>query len=319
MIKDKMPSHTVSLSNTFSWSLDWTKKVLLPFDINRWVILAVPAWLYLLMNTFNLSIPSVGNSRSFPSGSQGAQEVQQTIEWIDSNLAIIGLSILGLSLILIIINLILNWLSAFGSTVFTLNVATSKAEISRFWSQYSRQGHSYFLYRASLSLLSILLMEGILLINLLILYIKGKGGAGGGDLIQSGIFQLIVSLILFIPISLIFRLFYMLGDDFLLPIMIWKKTTLVPAIKKLSELIGDHLKEIIVYIIARCLLAFIIGIINGILAFLGCCLTLGLLSLPILAAIPQLPGLVFRRSFSLIYLSQLDPEINLFNIEQEDS
>lgn len=305
------------LSQVFSWSFNWTGQVLFsPFDFTRWLVLAVGAFLMALGGGgggFNFNYGTGSGPGGGAGGGNMRDEISQAVQWIDAHILwILG----GWALLFLLaagIAILFKWLGGRGSLIFLDQVVTNQPEVVRPWSEYSREGNSLFRFYYLLFLV-FWIPFFFLLLGLFFLGLEQARGASSLEeifvpLIPVFVVSGIVALLFMILIAVV-RMFI---DDFVVPIMYRRRILFGEAVRLFWGLLTANRWNFFVYFLVRAVVGLAVNFINGFLSVFACCLTCGIMLLPVLNMLPMLPGLVFRRTFSVVYLEQYGPDWEVFH------
>ncbi|MEO8378003.1 MAG: hypothetical protein ABI579_10060 [Candidatus Sumerlaeota bacterium] len=254
--------------------------------------------------------PNVGGT--FNSGLKGGgpsnADMQSTVQWFDNHFGVvILLGGLGFILVLLIIALI-KWLSSRAEFMFLDGVVTGTPAIGDSWSATKEQGNSLFFFRFIVASISFSL-AALAILGALPFVLSAL--RSGKDLESSLLSSITVAIIL-VPVGIAISISELFIDDFVVPIMYRRRIKFIAAFKIFWQLFQRNLGTFAFYWLVRVGIALGIRLIAAIITMLACCLTCGILALPILAALPSLPFITFRRAFSLFYIEQFGPEWEIF-------
>ncbi|MCC6547583.1 hypothetical protein IT570_10485 [Candidatus Sumerlaeota bacterium] len=298
-----------SCSAAFERAMDWTKTILFPFKVERWLMFAVSLWVTML-----------GEGGGFPTGnfggggnSGGGAELHEATNWMEQHMAMVILIVLAIALVIILISALVNWLSSRAEFMFIDGVVTGVPSIGASWSAHKEQGNSLFLFRFAVACAYILVVLLIALSALPFIVAAVNSGKSADAIMASGAVVLIIGTLVLVPLFIIVALLLMLINDFVPLIMFRKRLKFLPAFRIFQALLNDNKGTIAFYLLVRVLLALGIGLLAGFATMLFGCLTCCIGFLPVFVAIPSLPFAVLRRSFNIFYLEQFGPQWEIFN------
>jgi hypothetical protein len=301
----------ISVTAPVGWAIARAKWMLFqPFDIGKWFTIGFCAWLAGLGGAsggFNFSFRSGGGGR--PGNVPDLRHVMdQAIHWVTQNLhwiipVVAALLVLGLAL-----GLLLTWLSSRGRFMFLYCVALNRAEVSRPWHEFAHEANSLFLFRFVLGLIETPLFLSLAGGTLFLIGRMVYRGNADQDSVLMAVGLGATFLVLLICFALV-RKFTM---DFVVPIMLLRRTTCMIAWSEFLGLLGANAGHFTLYVLFQIVLSLAIGILVLIAIVITCCIAGCLMLLPYIGTVALLPVLVFERSYSLLYLAQFGPAYNVF-------
>ncbi|HMZ52400.1 MAG TPA: hypothetical protein PK988_09045, partial [Candidatus Sumerlaeota bacterium] len=149
------PLQTPSCSKAFERSMEWTKRVLFPFDFSRWITFAVSAWLMSFGQGGGTNFNFSGGGNSGGGGGNnlpGGHELQEAAQWFDNHFGTILLVGAAVVLLIIGISALLTWLTSRAEFMFLDGVVTGEPKIAESWSSTKELGNSLFQFRFCLFL-----------------------------------------------------------------------------------------------------------------------------------------------------------------------
>ncbi|HMX62369.1 MAG TPA: hypothetical protein PKD58_04825 [Candidatus Sumerlaeota bacterium] len=310
------PLQTPSCSKAFERSMEWTKRVLFPFDFSRWITFAVSAWLMSFGQGGGTNFNFSGGGNSGGGGGNnlpGGHELQEAAQWFDNHFGTILLVGAAVVLLIIGISALLTWLTSRAEFMFLDGVVTGEPKIAESWSSTKELGNSLFQFRFCLFLANFFAS----LLAIAILAVPVLAGMRNSESIEAifgrSLVTGIIIAVIFVPIMMVVAVANMFIEDFVIAIMYRRKVRFISAVRMFWPLFHSNLMTFAFYWLVRLLIA--VGLALGILAIstAACCLTCGILALPVLSAIPILPFLFFKRAFPLFYIEQFSEEWEMFN------
>ncbi|MDP2906244.1 MAG: hypothetical protein Q8O22_08095 [Candidatus Omnitrophota bacterium] len=266
------------------------------------------------------------------------------------NPALIILIVTAVVCLILCLAVLLLWLYSRFSFVFLDNVAGNDASIKLPFVKYKAQGNSFFCFNIAMSGINIFTFGVLALIAFLYFSQPAITHNPNGPPILNIIVTGIFFGLLFLSLLIISAAISILTRDFVLVAMFKDNINVMPAWEKIFAFVNQHKQDIIVYIFIKIgvsILALLIYMVLCMAALFGMALVLipaglaltfiyGILSgalkifyviILILALVPAgafllycficsyLPFAVFLRTFSIKFLSSMDPHYNLFKKE----
>jgi hypothetical protein len=195
-------------------------------------------------------------------------------------------------------------LRARGKFIFLDGVANDRAAIAEPWHRLAPQANSYFRFQLLLAALMLVwfVALGVALYAIALPDIRAQqiGGAT--------IAAIVIGSMLAFLVVLLFGIVNAVADDFLIPLMYLRATSIVPAWREFREkLVPGNVGSIALFYGMR----IVIGIATTVLmSMMGCALCF-IAVLPYLGTVLFLPIYVFQRNYSLYFLRQFGPDYNL--------
>jgi hypothetical protein len=273
-----------------------------PFSARTWFVVGFTAWLATIFEN--------GGSSA---GSNWDSENRDPVEWGSGAaefLANLGLGLLVIFVItaLIALAILLLWLSSRMKFVFLDNVVRNEARVKGPWAEFASRGDSLFVWRFIFGLVAMLVggaFVGAAIVSTGIAHGVGVEEASG---IAIALFAL--ALLGFVVIPAVYIGVFL--ESFIVPIMYRFDLSATAAWKRFLPLLRDHLFHFLLYGIFLVLLNIVVATFIILIGVFTCCVGFLLVALPYLGTVVTLPVWVTFRAFSLEYLAQFDPELNLF-------
>jgi hypothetical protein len=204
--------------------------------------------------------------------------------------------------------LVLVWLNSRGDFMFLHCVALGRAEVAVPWRQHARKARSLFLFRLTLGLIAAVLM--LLLLATIVVFVVQI--VRQGATLLASLLPILAAGLALVVIGIGFGVVAKLTRDFVVPIMFLRGGTCREAWSELLGLFAGSFHLLIIYLLFQIVLALAIGIIVLVAVIASCCIAGCLLVLPYVGTVLLLPVLVFQRAYSVYYLAQLGPQVDLF-------
>lgn len=264
-----------------------------PFDLRRWLTIAVASWLAWLGNAgtnfnFNLPLPDMGDpSRDLPFG-DGA-----TVSF-----AIFAAAV-GLTFALLFW-LLLTWLRSRGQVMLIDIVATASGELGELWSRSSSLASDLFRIR----IIADLVFFAVSAITV---------GAGFGLAIStdpsdplSALSSLPVlgGLSVFALFAVVWALLTWMLDEIVLPIAWARRMAILEAASAARLLVAEQPLDLFLYALIR----LVSGGIVALLAVMLSCMMCAIAWIPFVMAVIVVPLRVFLQALPLAFLYGADPE-----------
>jgi hypothetical protein len=190
-------------------------------------------------------------------------------------------------------------------------VAENKAEVKIPWEKFRQHANSLFLFRIVLGLIGFAVtgLPILLLVGFIIIMIASKGpvliGVLGGAVISLIIIALIIT----------FSLIGKFTMDFVVPIMFLRTTSCRAGWREFLRVLSSNKGRFFLYILFQIVIGIAIGAIIMTGMCITCCCAACILAIPYIGTVLMLPLLVFKRAYSLLYLGQFGPELDVFSPE----
>jgi hypothetical protein len=307
------PSY-VSVIDPIAPAIERVKTVLFrPFDLGRWFVIGFCAWLAQLGKSGGPGGGGGGggHGRSWQapdlpgeirrSADQARDFVFNNLEWLIPVALVVFVLIIGLWLLVI-------WLSSRGRFMFLDCVAQNKAEVVNPWRRLRPHGNSLFGFRVALGLTGLAVAILFLMLAGLVAF-AAHTGFGFNFFSITGI---LCCSLLFVATIIVFSVAALFTKDFAVPIMYRQTSSSVAAWRLLLEVLAVNKARFFLYLLFQIVINIAVGVLVMAAACLTCCLACCLFMLPYIGTVALLPVHVFTRSYSLYYLAQYGPELNVF-------
>jgi len=306
----------VSVIDPISPAFERVKLILFkPFDIGKWFVIGFCAWLAYLGSGGG---GGGGPNFNFPGRQQRhGPQIQEALHHakevtLDNLYWILPVAIIAV-VVMIIIGLVITWLSSRGHFMFLHCVALNKAEVKVPWRKFKNQANSLFLFRVVVGLISFALfalIAGTIAFVAVLCFVSRARPAALGIILV-----IFLAILVMIPAAIVFALIKKFTLDFVVPIMFLRQGTCMAAWRQFWKLLTGNKGRFILYILFQIVIAIAVGTIIMAGVCVTCCCLGCILAIPYIGTVLLLPVLVFKRSYTLLYLRQYGPSFDVFSPE----
>ncbi|MFC1738977.1 hypothetical protein ACFL1G_08020 [Planctomycetota bacterium] len=292
----------VSVIDPIGPAITRVKEILFkPFDLTKWFVIGFCAWLAGLGEggggggNFNFNVPQRGEAHHMK------EAIIENLPWI------IPAAIIGF-IVFLAIGIVICWLSSRGRFMFLHCVAENKAEVKVPWDKFQQQGNSLFIFRLVVGIIAFICIAVLigLMIFFIILISESKG-----SVIAPIVVGLIFVILLIIAVSIFTGLLMKFTKDFVVPIMFLGPARCIDGWRKFLRILSINKARFALYILFQIVIGMAIGGIVLAAVFLTCCTACCFLAIPYIGTVLMLPVLIFKRAYSVCYLSQFGPEFDV--------
>jgi hypothetical protein len=307
---DTLQPGQISVVEPIGAAIEKTKQILFrPFNIAKWFAIGFCAWLATLGSGGRSNL-NFGNWGSHEQSPDFQQEIHNIKEAVLENLPIvIGVGALVI-LVILVLSLVFMWLKSRGQFMFFHCVSRDKGEVVKPWKQYAQQANSLFLFRLVLGLAGVAASILFIVPLVAIGFSFAKTGIAGFALANLVWGFLLIFCIIMIALTL--SGIRLLTDDFVVPIMSLRRCSVTEGWKEFWRLLMSNKGPFTVYLLFLFVIGLAIGMIILLAVLVTCCCAACFLMIPYIGTVVMLPILVWRRAYSLLYLSQYGPEFDVF-------
>jgi hypothetical protein len=273
-----------------------------PFDYVKWLILGVPL--------FMINCGSGGGGGNFnfnmggPGGGPGRNPAEEVVQWVDQNIALVGIIIGALVMIILLTAVIASFLHSRGIFMLINLLSGSEFKLGQAWNLTSKQGNSFFLYQLFITfmwmvvpLIYVLLVLGWPFFRSVLL-----GEYGFAEIMAAMSVVLVYGALVLFPLWLL----NIVIRNFGIPIMAAKNLKVLPATMEAFGVMASHIGASILYL----LFLFVLTIAGGgVMIMVGCllvCLIVG--CIPVVGqyvlAVVTAPISVFMWCYTLRFVEQ---------------
>ncbi len=277
-----------------------------PFDITRWMIVGLTAFL--------AGLADYGGGGTISSRFVGFADFHDFLrlpqllwEWLMDNPGWLIL-IVSVSVLIFLLYILFLWLSSRGKFMFLDNVVKNRAEIAKPWHEFKRLGNSLFLWRLFFRLVCIV----VFIVLLGQCFIIGSSIYEDRYASTFPVFKIVAMVFLLILMIAAAGYILLFLEDFVVPIMYKKNLSANRSWGVFFQLFLKHPVEFLLYGILVFFLYIIAAVCIVVAALLTCCIGLVLLIVPYIGSVVILPVSYLFRSFSLEFLGQFGEEFKLF-------
>ncbi len=289
-----------------------TRQILFrPFDPRTWLVLGFAAWLAGLMEGSvggggHFTIPKRCDLRS---GAKSARDAWQHLLEHPWNTAFLVAAVITVTAVL----LLLLWVSSRAKFVFLDNVVTRRAAIVEPWRRTRHLGTSLFLWRVGFFAVS--LAATAVLAAFFFYAADGLEGLGFHTIRAAVISSLALLAFLFLFVAVAFVALCL--DSFVVPLMARSQLSASAAWAAFLPWLEAYTGAFVVY--ALFVLTLWVGVSLAVVAagFASCCMVFVLLAIPYVGTVALLPVHATYRLFSLAFLAQFDPGLDLAGLREE--
>lgn len=282
-----------------------------PVDPRTWLVLGFAAWLAGLMEGTGGGGGRLGFDKGagLRHGVESAQEAWQRLlehPWIA---AIIVAGVITVAAVL----LLLLWISSRAKLVYLDSVVSGRAAIVEPWRRTSHLGNSLFLWRLGFSAVS--LAVAAILGSLFYFAAGGLAGFGFDDAGSTLITVLAITALILFFVAVAFVALFL--DSFVVPLMARGNLTASSAWAAFLPWLEAHTGAFVLY--GLFVLALWVGVGLAVVAagFATCCMVFFLLAVPYVGTVALLPVHLTYRLFSLAFLAQFDPGLDLARLRDD--
>lgn len=289
------------------------KALFQPFKIEKWFTIGFTAFLAALVdgqsgggganNSFSkYNHSDLDNLFNFP---------EVAMEWLAGNPVWATLIFVGIGF-LFVLGIVLTWLSSRGKFMFLDNVIHDKAEVTKPWYEYRKEGNSLFMWRLVYGLICLF----VILLSLYAAYSFASNMYYGYIEFPAMAFIIFAGILYFFVLFVIMGYISLMLDSFVVPIMYKKRISTSKAWGVFISLFAKHIGSFIVYGLFIFVLILLVVICVIAFGFITCCIGFLLLIIPYIGSVVMLPVSYTFRAYSVEFLEQFGEEFQLFPKEE---
>jgi hypothetical protein len=208
----------------------------------------------------------------------------------------------------IVLWLLFVWLSSRGRFMFLHCVALDKAEVAVPWNKFAREGNSLFWFRLVLGLIGMVVTLPFLVLGVILVIRMAVRDSWS----VPGVLGVVGLGLVFVALGVLLAIIGKFTTDFVVPIMFLRGKGCLDAWSELGDLLKANVGQMILYLLFQIVLGIAIGVLVLLAVLVTCCIAGCLLAIPYLGTVLLLPVLVFKRAYSLCYLSQYGAAYDVF-------
>src|SRR6266496_2270607 len=275
----------IEIFKPFGEAFELTKKILFqPFDLSKWLVIGFAAFLAGHFAGVGFNFPSsFGNFQPHRGNSNlSLPDLEPWKPWLQVAIAFFALLIFAFIILI-------TWLKARGTFIFTDCIVRNRASIVEPWHVYRREGNSYFLF------LLVILFGAVVLAAIMVAIFIALGWLQHG----AGETNAIISIAFFVA----------LVSYFTAPVMYRRRCRATEAFRDVTRLIARHLVPFVLFCLFSIVLFLAALMIGGIVSCATCCLA----ALPYVGTVILLPLFVCLRAFGLLFLRQFGADYDVWS------
>jgi len=299
----------VSVVDPISPAIERVRTILFrPFDLGKWFIIGFCSWLAQLGSRGGGGGGGGNGAQYNVQGEDVRREFDQARDYVVNNLDWIipvGITIIA---IFVAVWLVLLWLSSRGRFMFLHCVAQNKAEVTNPWHRFRDHANSLFAFRAVVGLLTILAAILPFVLGGIVVSVSTVT-LGFNPLTIIGI---VTAVMFFVAVLIVSGVIGKFTRDFVVPIMYLHTNSAVAGWRILLDVLSVNRARFVLYILFQIAISIAIAAMLFMAACCTCLCACCLFIIPYIGTVVLLPVHIFNRSYSLYYLAQYGPELNVF-------
>jgi hypothetical protein len=288
----------IEIFEPFGAALELMKRILFqPFDFAKWLVIGFAAFLSGAWGSgFSFRFPANGNW-NFRSTSYNQNSISESLPpWLLPFIFVIVV-------VIIIIAFVLMWIAARGRFIFTDCVVKNRAAIVAPWTNYRREGNSFFLFSIAVIFLALAVTAAMVLLIVLPfgLFSHGKMST---ELGAAAVFAIVAVGLIWLA----FAIFFGVVTQFMVPVMYRRRCLAREAFVDVSKLMFARPGPFVLFVLFGIVLVLAFIITSTIATCLTCCIA----GLPYISSVVFLPAFVWLLAFKLLFLRQFGPEYDVW-------
>jgi hypothetical protein len=251
----------IEIFKPFGEAFELMKKILFqPFNIKKWFIIGFAAFLAGHFAGGGFTFP-IGNFQPRPARQTfNPPNLEQWKPWLP-------LVITVLVLVFVAFILVLNWLKARGTFIFTDCIVRNRAAIAEPWHTYRKEGNSYFLFLLAVAFGGILIMS---VLGFAIVVLGGLGAHFSNDATLTVLF-IILGVIAFLC-WILFCIAFAFVAYFSPVVMYIRRCRALDAFREVARLIVNNPVPFILFALFSIVLLLGVAVAGAIISCATCCL-----------------------------------------------
>ena len=283
------------------------KALFQPFDLWKWFVIGFTAFLAALLDRPG---GGGGGGRKWdhhPDFDDIADFPSVAWDWLMSHPVWAGLILFG-TLFIIAVIVVFTWLSSRGKFMFLHNVVHHKAEVTKPWNEYRRQGDSLFLWRLVYGIIDFAAVALIIVFFFGLITRMFYHDITGAQ----KVYTIMGMVLLFLTFFIITSYISLFLNDFVVPIMFKYKLSATKGWGRFLPLMSRYFGYFLLYgIIIFFMIIFVICCVI-LFGLMTCCIGFLFLIIPYIGSVVFLPISYTFRAFSVEFLGQFGPEFKIF-------
>jgi hypothetical protein len=280
-------------------AFDHARRHLFPFRFERWLALGLLAFLDQCgrggFGGANFRLPMGGGSSG--NGSGGGTDTGGLDEigaWLGENVWLVVAIAAAVLVFVFVLSALILWVNSRATFAYVDDVASGRADIERPWMAHADAAWSYFGWQFSVAIGTLV---GVLLLV--------AGVVAAVVLLKENTWALAGSLLVLIPVVLLAilaaALFNVAMHDFVAPVQIAAGVSCGEGLRRVAGLVRSYPLAFFLYV----LLKVVLGVVQGVVIFLGACLTCCCILIPVVTQTALQPLFYFERAWPLYLLRQM--------------
>ena len=302
-----------SATEAFGLAVGHVKTILLqPFDVARWLMLGLIAFLAYLWHGGYLFDTRFDNAlnRDNPAW----QSLRDSVNLAYEHRVATAVVLFFATFVALVIWVLFEWLSARATFVYIDDVATNRSQLVRPWKEHGEEADSLFFWR-----LTFLLIAGLMRMILSVPVIIGVLSAIRADedvtfarILESSGVPLVLPLIILIMLA--GGAVRMTLSDFVAPVQYLRRIRCGAAFRVVLGLIRNDPASFILFYVLKILILLVTVVVGRALGCNACVAVCCFccVGFPIIQQILLQPLYVFNRAFSLFFLQGFGPDLDVF-------
>ncbi len=292
----------MDVTNSLSQAWQHMKRVLFPFDFNKWLCLGLIVFFETLFEGGGGVGGSGGGNGSDNGGSTDiADNVIRAKDWVMQNLDILVPVAVALVVVILALLIFFVWLRSHGTMMFILAVAQDDARVGHNWNETSQSALSLFRFR--LVLVGAAFLAFALTLAAATARVVEEAVRGTRE-VWPYVIHLLPVVLLVMSMGLTYWLVETLLRNFVAPLMYRSRRSCLDAWREFGRVCHGNVPMVVVFLFIRFAYFIPFGIATLISGFCTCCVGW----LPVVHHTLFAPFYVFDRAYSLYVIESLGPE-----------
>lgn len=279
-------------------AFDHARRHLFPFKIERWLALGLLAFLDQCgrggLGGANFRLPANWTVDGRPTGGDETGGLEGLGAWLGENVWLVVGIAAGILVVVFVLSALVLWVNSRATFAYVDDVASGRADIERPWMAHASEAWSYFGWQFAVAMGT--------LVGVLVLVAAAVAAV---VLLKDNGWALAVALLVLIPVVLAVivaaALFSVAMHDFVAPIQIAARVACGDGLRRVATLVRAYPFAFFIYV----LLKIVLGVVQGVVLFLGACLTCCCILIPVVTQTALQPLFYFERAWPLYLLRQM--------------